>query len=159
MARVIAVCISSKKGVRKRSVPSGTLLADYGLEGDAHAGMPRRQVSLLASESIAVMKAKGADVEDGSFGENLVTEGIVLPSLPIGTRLRIGPDALVEVTQIGKECHDHCEIYKQVGDCIMPREGIFVRVLKSGTVQPGGEIEKVTVAGNGTESGSGEKDL
>ncbi len=142
MARVIAVCMSDEKGVQKQSVAEGLLVANHGLEGDAHAGPHHRQVSLLARESVDKMRAKGAEVGPGSFGENVVTEGIDLLSLPVGTRVRIG-EAEAEVTQHGKKCHDRCFIYDQVGDCVMPREGIFVRVLKGGTVKQGDGIEVI----------------
>lgn len=140
MAKVLAICISDRKGIQKHPVPEGRLVENHGLEDDAHAGPHHRQVSLLAAESISVMKAKGLDLNHGDFGENIVTEGITLPKLPVGTRMRIGPEALVEVTQIGKECHDHCAIYEKAGDCIMPREGIFVRIIRGGSVNPGDEI-------------------
>ncbi|MFC2095603.1 MOSC domain-containing protein [Candidatus Bipolaricaulota bacterium] len=137
--RVVAVCISEVKGIPKTPVPSGRLIMDWGLEGDAHAGNWHRQVSLLAMESIEKMLAMGADVSPGSFAENITTQGVDLVSLPIGSRLRIG-EALAEVTQIGKECHDRCAIFEQVGDCIMPREGIFVRVLEPANVAVGDSV-------------------
>lgn len=132
--RIIAVSVSLKKGVKKTNIISGTLIENHGLENDAHAGDWHRQVSLLAIESIAKIQKKGLDVHPGDFAENITTEGIRLWELPVGTRMKMGEDALVEVTQIGKECHDRCAIYKQVGDCVMPREGIFVKVLKGGTI-------------------------
>lgn len=132
--RIIAVSVSLKKGVKKTNIISGTLIENHGLENDAHAGDWHRQVSLLAIESIAKIQEKGLDVRPGDFAENITTEGIRLWELPVGTRMKMGEDALVEVTQIGKECHDRCAIYKQVGDCVMPREGIFVKVLKGGTI-------------------------
>lgn len=134
--KVVAVSISEAKGMPKTPVPSGRLIKEWGLDGDAHAGKWHRQVSLLAMESIEKMLALGADVAPGSFAENITTSGVDLVSLPIGTQMRIG-EALVEVTQIGKVCHDHCAIFEQVGDCIMPREGIFVRVLDPGDVSAG----------------------
>ncbi|MCD5415749.1 MOSC domain-containing protein [Candidatus Bipolaricaulota bacterium] len=137
--RVVAVCISDRKGVPKMNVDRRRLLADYGLEGDAHAGGGKRQVSLLALESIEKMRAKGLDVSPGSFAENITTSGIVLFTLPVGTRMRIG-SVLVEVTQIGKDCHSRCAIYYQAGDCVMPREGIFVKVLASGEAAVGDGI-------------------
>ncbi|MEJ2656053.1 MAG: MOSC domain-containing protein, partial [Desulfobacterales bacterium] len=118
----------------------GMLIENYGLENDAHAGNWHRQVSLLAIESISKIRGKGLDVNPGDFAENITTEGIKLWELPVGTRLKLGEDALVEVTQIGKECHDRCAIYKQVGDCVMPREGIFVKVLEGGTISPANGI-------------------
>ena len=138
--RVIAVCTSPKKGMPKSDVGFGQLCVDWGLEGDAHAGNWHRQVSLLAMESIDKMLAKGLDVGPGSFAENITTKGIELYTLPVGTRMRLGT-ALVEVTQIGKVCHDHCAIYQQAGDCVMPREGIFVRVLEPGTVSNDDDVE------------------
>jgi MOSC domain-containing protein YiiM len=134
--RIVAVSISPKKGVKKTNILLASLIENYGLENDAHAGDWHRQVSLLAIESIAKIRKKGLDVNPGDFAENITTEGITLYELPVGTRLKIGEDALVEVTQIGKECHDRCAIYKQVGDCVMPREGIFVKVLKGGNIGP-----------------------
>jgi len=139
--RVVAVSISEEKGEKKRNVPEGLLEAEHGLRGDAHAGPWHRQVSLLALESVRSMQQRGAEVGPGDFAENITTEGLLLTALPVGTRLRIGPEALAEVTQIGKECHDRCAIYEQVGDCVMPREGIFVRVLAGGRVAPGDAIE------------------
>lgn len=152
MGEITAVCISEKKGTRKVDVGQGELRPRLGLVGDAHAGDWHRMVSLLAEESIAKAKAKGLDVKEGDFGENLTTQGIDLPNLPIGTRLVIhsktapttsGPAAeiVMEVTQIGKVCHNRCAIYYQAGDCIMPREGIFARVLRGGTAKSGDAIE------------------
>jgi MOSC domain-containing protein YiiM len=126
--------------MRKQNVGSAQAKVNWGLEGDAHAGNWHRQISLLAMESIDKMRAKGLDVGPGDFAENITTEGLVLPELPIGTRLRLG-GSLVEVTQIGKVCHVHCAIYEQAGDCVMPREGIFVQVLEPGQVNVGDEIE------------------
>lgn len=136
-----AVCSSPEKGTRKKDVGKGVLIAGHGLEGDAHAGPGHRQLSLLAVESIAKMREKGLDVQAGDFAENLTVEGLDLVSLPIGTRLKIGPQAEVEVTQIGKECHSQCAIRRETGDCIMPREGIFVRITKGGPVQVGDKVE------------------
>ncbi len=132
--RVLAVCISERKGERKKNIGSGLLIENFGLQGDAHAGDWHRQISLLGDESIDKMRALGLDVGAGDFAENLTIVGINLPALPIGTRLRVGSIALLEVTQIGKECHQHCAIYEQAGDCVMPREGIFARVLRGGPV-------------------------
>jgi len=137
---VVAVCTSPKKGMRKKNIGVGRLVAGHGLEGDAHAGPWHRQVSLLALESIQKMRDAGLDVNPGDFAENITTVGIDLASLPLGTRLAIGPDAVGEVTQVGKECHSRCAIYRQVGDCIMPREGIFIKVLEDGTVRVGSEV-------------------
>ncbi len=139
-AKVIAVCISENKGERKTPVVSVELRENHGIVGDAHAGEWHRQVSLLAAESIEKMRKMGLDVDSGDFAENITTEGIDLPALPIGTRLAVG-ETLLEVTQIGKECHTRCAIYQQAGDCVMPREGIFARVLCGGTVKPDDAIE------------------
>ncbi|WP_418791670.1 MOSC domain-containing protein [Phosphitispora sp. TUW77] len=139
--KIVAVCTSGKKGMRKKNIGEGMLVPDHGLEGDAHAGEWHRQVSLLALESIKEMRAKGLDVNPGDFAENLTTEGLVLVNLPVGTKLRIGTEALGEVTQIGKVCHNKCAIYYQAGDCVMPREGIFIKVLKGGPVKVGDIVE------------------
>jgi len=136
---VVSVSVSENKGMRKKPVDSVLLRVDHGIEGDAHAGPWHRQVSLLAEESIQKMKDAGLDVGYGDFAENITTRGLVLHELPVGTRLRIG-QCYAEVTQIGKECHDRCAIYYQAGDCVMPREGIFVRVLQGGTIRVGDEI-------------------
>jgi MOSC domain-containing protein YiiM len=141
-ATVIAVCISQNKGERKTPVPAIELRENHGVVGDAHAGEWHRQVSLLASESIAKMKSLGLDVTTGDFAENITTSGIDLVSLPVGTRLALG-ETLLEVTQIGKECHTRCAIYYQAGDCVMPKEGIFAKVLHGGSVVPGCSIEIV----------------
>ncbi|BBB92671.1 MAG TPA: MOSC domain-containing protein [Methylomusa anaerophila] len=138
--KIVAVCTSKNKGERKQNVGQGTLLPEQGLQGDAHAGFQHRQVSLLALESIEKMRQKGLDVHPGDFAENLTTEGLELPSLPIGTKMTIG-DCLLEVSQIGKECHNRCNIYYQAGDCVMPREGIFAIVRKGGPVKTGDTIE------------------
>jgi MOSC domain-containing protein YiiM len=140
--KVVAVCISEKKGERKKPVREVSVLENHGIVDDAHAGDWHRQISLLAMESIRKMQAKGLDVTTGDFAENITTEGIDLPSLPIGTRLAIG-ETLTEVTQIGKECHTRCAIYHQAGDCVMPREGIFVKVLRGGTIRCDDAIEIV----------------
>ena len=137
---IVAVCTSMNKGERKTNVGQGVLLEGLGLEGDAHAGFQHRQVSLLALESIEKMRKMGLDVHPGNFAENLTTQGLELPTLPIGTWLKIG-EALLEVSQIGKECHTRCNIYHQAGDCVMPREGIFAIVRKGGPVKKGDFIE------------------
>lgn len=144
MAKIVAVCTSEKKGMRKKNVGKGNFIPDFGIEGDAHAGKWHRQVSLLAMESIKKMQDKGLDVGPGDFAENLTTEGIELFTLPVGTQLKIGENVRGEVTQIGKECHAHCAIYYQAGDCVMPREGIFIKVLAGGPVQVGDPIEVVS---------------
>ena len=140
MAKVIAINISEKKGVPKTTIDMGEFIEDFGLKGDAHAGNWHRQVSFLGQESIDKVKALGIKgLCTGKFAENITTEGIELYSLPIGTRLNIN-GVTFEVTQIGKECHRKCAIYHQVGDCVMPKEGIFARVLKGGVVRQGDEI-------------------
>lgn len=139
MARVIAVCISERKGTPKHEVPRIQLKRGHGIVGDAHAGNWHRQVSLLGQESVEKMKAVFPDIPIGAFAENILTEGITLYTLPVGTKLRIG-DVLLEVTQIGKECHAHCAIRRQVGDCVMPREGIFAIVLEEGTIRSGDPV-------------------
>ena len=136
---VLSVNVSPGKGERKKPVERVSLLAEHGIEGDGHAGPWHRQVSLLAQESIDTMVAKGLDVGPGDFAENITTQGVHLYSLPVGTRMRIG-EALVELTQIGKVCHDRCAIFYQAGDCVMPREGIFVRVVEGGAVAPGDRV-------------------
>ena len=146
-AEVLAVCISEKKGTEKKEVEKIALKKDWGIEGDAHAGKWHRQVSLLAFEKIDAFRKKGAEVDFGAFGENIIVGGIDLRNLPVGTVLEIG-EAKLRVTQIGKECHSHCNIYKKMGDCIMPREGIFAEVLKEGCVQKG-DIIKIIEKENG----------
>lgn len=139
MGKIIAVNISERKGTQKKNVHSARVIEDFGLEHDAHAGKWHRQVSLLSYEKIEDFKSKGAPVEDGAFGENLIVEGIDLKNLPVGTKLSC-KDVILEVTQIGKQCHSGCEIYKIMGDCIMPREGIFTRVLRGGIISEGDYI-------------------
>jgi MOSC domain-containing protein YiiM len=139
MAQVLAVCISENKGERKKPVEAVELRENHGIVGDAHAGDWHRQVSLLAQESIDKMRALGLDVNAGDFAENITTVGIDLISLPIGSRLQVG-ETLLEVTQIGKECHTRCAIFYQAGDCVMPKEGIFARVIAGGEIKPGDDI-------------------
>jgi len=139
MAKVVSINISKQKGEQKTPIPLAILIANHGIEGDAHAGTSR-EVSLLGEESIDKLRAQLPDLAPGAFAENIVTEGITLHTLPLGTKLQIG-ESLCELTQIGKECHDHgCAIRRAVGDCVMPREGVFVRVLEGGEVRPGDEI-------------------
>ncbi len=141
MAKVIAVCRSREKGTKKGTIDEGALREDYGLVGDAHADCcTHRQVSLLAVESINKMRSLGFDIGPGDFAENLTSEGIDLVSLPIGTRLSIGEEVVLEVTQIGKECHTGCAIYRQTGKCIMPKEGVFAKVIHGGLVKAGDQI-------------------
>ena len=143
MASVVAVCISERKGTQKHEVPEIQLKIDHGIVGDAHAGNWHRQVSLLAQESVEKMKTAFPDIPVGAFAENILTEGLTLFTLPVGTRLRVG-EVLQEVTQIGKECHAHCAIRRQVGDCVMPREGIFAIVLEEGIIRSGDIITVLT---------------
>ena len=140
MGKVVAVCISDRRGIQKHTVAEAKLKENWGIEGDAHAGNWHRQVSLLAFEKIDEFCQKGADVDFGAFGENIITRGFDLRTIPVDSEIRIG-DCLLRLTQIGKECHDHCAIFNQVGDCIMPREGVFAEVLKGGTIRSGDEIE------------------
>ena len=142
MGKIMAVCISEKRGTQKKNIDKVCLIENFGLEGDAHGGNWHRQVSLLSYEKVRAFEEKGISVEDGAFGENLLVEGFDFKTLPVGTRFRCG-EALLEMTQIGKECHSHCEIYQAVGDCIMPREGVFARVLYGGEIQIGDEMEIV----------------
>ena len=144
MARILAVCKSRKKGIRKDDVKEGSFLPGYGLEDDAHADSDsHRQVSLMAIESIEKMRKLGLDVGPGDFAENLTTEGMDLVSLPVGTEVSVGDEVKLEITQIGKECHTKCAIYHAVGQCIMPEEGVFTRVIRGGTVKTGDEIKVV----------------
>ncbi len=144
MPRVVAVCTSRKKGTKKKEVDKGLLKVNFGLVGDAHADSgTHRQVSLLAVESIAKMRDLGLEVKPGDFAENLTTEDIDLVSLAVGTRLSVGNQIVLEVTQIGKECHTRCAIYRQVGTCIMPVEGVFAKVIKGGPVSAGDSIKVV----------------
>ena len=142
--KIVAVCRSEKKGTIKKEIAEGLLIKDFGLERDAHSGKWLRQISLLGVESINKMKGKGFKIIYGDFAENLTVEGIVLYQLPLGTKLKVGENVLLEVTQIGKECHHGCEIRKKIGDCVMPREGIFARVLEGGKVKAGDGIEVVS---------------
>lgn len=137
--QIVAISISEKKGVTKKNVESALLEKEHGIVGDAHSGS-ERQVSLLALESMEKMKEKGVNVKPGDFAENITTQGIDLLKLSPGMRLKIGKDVVLEITQIGKDCHERCSIYYQAGDCVMPREGIFARVLHSGTIKPGDDI-------------------
>ena len=140
MAKVIAVSISEKKGIKKLNVASAELKENFGILGDAHAGS-QRQISLLAEESIEKMKAKGLKVGPGDFAENVTTRGIDLLNLKIGAKLNIGEEAVVKISQKGKVCHARCNIYYQAGDCVMPKEGIFAEILKGGIIKPGDKLE------------------
>lgn len=140
MGKITAICISENKGTQKHPVNQARLIEEFGLENDAHAGKWHRQVSLLNKEKIDDFRTRGAIVDDGAFGENLVVEGIDFKTLPLGTRYRSG-DVLLEMTQIGKECHQGCAIFQTMGDCIMPREGVFCRVLHGGTLKVGDNLQ------------------
>ena len=143
MGKILSVNISEKKGEKKRNITACRALINQGLENDAHLGMQIRQISLLASESIEKIRTKGLNVHYGDFAENLTTQGIELYTLPVGTKIKVGRDVLLEVTQIGKTCLSPCAIYHAVGDCVMPKEGIFVRVLSEGTMVVGDDITVV----------------
>ena len=148
MAKIIAVCRSRKKGTKKKAIDEGTFREDYGLVDDAHADCStHRQVSLLAIESINKMRNLGFDVRPGDFAENLTTEGIELISLPIGTHIRIGEDVVLEISQIGKKCHTGCAIYRQIGKCVMPKEGVFAKVISGGFVKAGNQIRRMNKDG------------
>ncbi|MFC2014429.1 MOSC domain-containing protein [Chloroflexota bacterium] len=145
MAKILAVCKSKKKGTKKDDIKEGNFLEDYGLTDDAHAdSTTHRQVSLMATESIQKMLDIGLDVGPGSFGENLTTEGIEICALPVGTVVSVGKDVVLEITQIGKECHTKCAIFHQVGQCIMPEEGVFTRVINGGIIKTGDDIKVKT---------------
>ena len=142
MGIIQAICISEVRGVQKHAIPEADLTPEWGIVGDAHGGNWHRQVSLLGLEKIEAFRAKGADVAYGAFGENLVVDGFDFRTLPVGTLLAVG-DVLLQMTQIGKECHNHCAIYKAVGDCIMPREGVFAKVLHGGHIKVGDEMKLI----------------
>ncbi len=143
MGEVMGICISEKRGTAKVEVDEANLIEDFGIEHDAHAGNWHRQVSLLSFETREAFKARGAEIDDGAFGENIIVSGIDLIHLPVGTQIKSG-DVLLEVTQIGKECHSHCEIYHRMGECIMPTNGIFTRVLHGGKLKKGDQIKVCT---------------
>ena len=136
MAKITAVCISKKKGMPKKVIPEGIFIQDFGLRDDAHASNDtHRQVSLLATESIDKMRNRGFNVSPGDFAENLTTEGIELFTLPVGTRMTVGTEVILEISQIGKECHTKCAIFHKMGECIMPLEGVFAKVIRGGTIK------------------------
>lgn len=137
--RVVAVCISERRGTKKINISSGEFVENFGITNDAHAGDWHRQVSLLCNDRVQEFRSRGADVDDGAFGENLLVSDIDFKSLPVGTRLKCN-DVVLEITQIGKQCHSHCEIFHQVGDCIMPREGVFAKVITGGIIKVGDEL-------------------
>ena len=139
MGKVLAVCTSPAKGTPKQNVKEGNFIQDFGIEGDAHAGKWHRQVSLLSYDKIEEFRKRGAEVEDGAFGENLVVEGIDFRALPVGTRLECN-DVVLKITQIGKKCHHGCPIFQKMGDCIMPREGVFAEVVRGGKIRVGDEM-------------------
>ena len=141
--KILAVCVSNKKGTQKENVGSGDLNANHGIVGDAHAGNWHRQVSMLANESIEKMRRMGLELDYGDFGENIVTQDIDLLALGVGSKLRLGDSAIAEITQIGKVCHERCAIYYKTGDCIMPREGIFIKILTSGKVSVGDTVDVI----------------
>ena len=140
MPKVIAVCISEKRGTQKKNIGRAKFIQNYGIENDAHAGDWHRQVSLLSYDKILAFKERGAEVDDGAFGENLVVEGIDFRTLPVGTILICG-EVKLKMTQIGKECHQHCQIYQKMGECIMPTEGVFAVVEQGGYLQAGDTME------------------
>ena len=144
MGTIVAVCISEKRGVQKHNVHSAVLVENWGIQNDAHAGPWPRQVSLLSEEQIQSFRDRGAEIDYGAFGENLIVSGFDLKNLPLGTRFRCN-DVVLEMAQIGKECHSHCEIYKVMGDCIMPREGVFAKVLHGGSITAGDSISIMEV--------------
>lgn len=140
MGKVMTVCISKERGTPKENVRRARFIQDWGIENDAHAGKWHRQVSLLSYDKIQEFRARGAQVEEGAFGENLAVEGFDFRTLPVGTKFRCN-DVILEMTQIGKKCHHGCQIFQKMGDCIMPREGVFARVLHGGTIAVGDELE------------------
>lgn len=146
MITIVSIATSARKGTRKRCIQRAELVAGHGLQDDAHAGPWHRQVSLLSSEKIAEVRSQGLDVDFGDFAENIATTGIDWRSVPVGSRFRLGDRAMVEITQIGKECHTKCAIYYRAGDCIMPREGVFARVLQGGTIRVGDRVAPLAPA-------------
>ena len=145
---IVSVNISETKGVKKKEIPEAVMVPDYGIENDAHAGNWHRQVSLLANESIDKMREKGLVLDPGDFAENITTRYIDLVSLPIGTKVRVGEEVLLEISQIGKVCHERCAIYYQAGDCIMPRAGIFAKVMEGGRIRKGDVLEVLSAKGS-----------
>lgn len=142
MGVIKGICISENRGTAKHEIEEAILVKDWGIQGDAHAGHWHRQVSLLSYEKVEEFRKKGADIEPGAFGENLIVSGYDFRNLAMGTRFQCG-EAVLEMTQIGKECHSHCEIYKRMGECIMPREGVFAIVLHGGTIRKGDLLERI----------------
>ncbi len=154
MSKIAAICISRQRGTLKEPVQKAQIIEDWGIEGDAHAGKWHRQISLLGLGQIEEFRRRGADIDYGAFGENLVVDDMHMSTLPVGTRLRIGGrlGAELEITQIGKQCHSHCAIYQTVGDCIMPREGVFASVIKGGQVKVGDSIEIIADNSSGSDA-------
>ena len=146
MGTVIAVCVSEKKGTQKHKVKEAEFIEDWGIKGDAHAGKWHRQVSLLSYDKIEEFRRRGAEVEDGAFGENLVVDGFDFASLPVGTKFCCG-DVILEMTQIGKECHHGCAIFQKMGECIMPRQGVFTKVLHGGMIHEGMNLKSAENSG------------
>ena len=142
MGKVTAICVSEKRGTQKVNINEATFIEEFGIENDAHAGKWHRQVSLISYEQIEAFNARGGKVEPGAFGENVIVQGIDFKTLQVGTRFKCN-DVVLEMTQIGKKCHTQCEIFYQVGDCIMPREGVFARVLHGGKIKVGDELEVI----------------
>ena len=155
--KIVSIAVSRKKGTRKQCVDSVELINDHGLKSDAHSGPWHRQVSFLAAESIERARDSGLDVEFGSFAENIATEGIDWMTVPVGTRFKLGQTALVEITQIGKECKNKCAIYYQAGDCIMPREGVFARVITGGVIRTGDPIQCLDPSSGSYKGGDGQQ--
>lgn len=146
--KVVSIAVSKKKGTRKAQVEEALVIKDHGIQGDAHAGPWGRQISFLGMEEIEKSRSSGLNVTFGDFAENVATQGIDWKSIPVGTRVKLGNTVIVEVTQIGKECHQRCAIYYQAGDCIMPREGVFARILEGGTLRTGDPISFEGLAGS-----------
>jgi MOSC domain-containing protein YiiM len=151
VGEILAVCISDRRGIQKKPVDAIACTRNHGIQGDAHADDWHRQISLLADESAARMRSTGLDIGPGDFAENILTRGIDLKGLPVGCRLKVGAQVVLEVTQIGKECHQHCAIYQAAGDCVMPREGIFCTVLEEGSICPGDSINVIPHGPAGSE--------
>ena len=147
MGKVVGICISEKRGTKKTPLPEADIVEGWGIERDAHGGNWHRQVSLLPYEKIEAFRERGAEVAQGDFGENIIVQGIDLKNLPLGARININK-AVLELTQVGKECHSHCEIYQSMGDCIMPREGVFARVVAGGHIRVGDRVEVILPAGS-----------
>jgi len=154
--KIVSIAMSRRKGTRKQCVDSAELIVDHGLKTDAHSGPWHRQVSFLAAESIDRARRSGLDVDFGSFAENIATSGIDWMTVPVGTRFKLGDSALVEITQIGKECKNKCAIYYQAGDCIMPREGIFARVIEGGVIRTGDAIKRLAPSSGSKKGETGQ---